>query len=626
MKRRLGQRLGLPQPIQNHLLAALAWTLLIGLAAGWDLYRSQRNTVEMARHQAVTMFDYIVLSREWNARHGGVYVPISEWGQPNPYLRDPLRDVETVDGLALTKINPAYMTRQISEIAVEGGGAQFKLTSLEPLRPANAPDTWEAEALHAFVAGAHEVDKLDSANRRYHYMAPLRMEPTCMACHGHTGHRVGDIRGGIRVDIDASHLLASRDEYRRRSLWLHGAFLLVGYLGMGGHWHLRGKTRQLEAERAAAEAANEAKSRFLATVSHEIRTPMNAIIGMGDLLLESDLSDEQRRYLQVSRSAGESLLWLINDLLDLSRIEAGEFRIDAYDFDLEAVVGEALQVASVNAAEKGLDVTAHLNEAVPRRLHGDGARLRQILVNLLSNAVKFTPQGEVELCVAPAVGPGVDMLCFSVRDTGIGIPHDQQQRIFAPFVQGDGGVTRAYGGTGLGLAIVQRLVKLLGGTVSVESTPGQGALFQVVLPFATARGTPEPSSMEIPAPASVRPLRILQAEDSPDNALLIETWLRGSPHTIETVHDGAEAVRRLHEEAFDLVLMDIQMPVMDGLSATRAIRNREREEGRAPIPIIALTAHAMREDVDRSLEAGCNSHLTKPLRKSTLLAELARWG
>ena len=521
---------------------------------------------------------------------------------------------------------------------------------------------------------------------------------------------------------------------------------------------------ELQKAKGVAEAANRAKSEFLANMSHEIRTPMNAIIGMADLLSETPLTKEQEEYVRVFRRASDNLLALVNDILDLSKVEAGGLTLEHVEFDLVELIEKTSEMVAKVAHDKGLELACQVMADVPRDLVGDPHRLRQILLNLMGNALKFTMAGEVVMRVQndpDARQPGA--LLFSVSDTGIGVPGDKLGIIFESFTQADSSTTRQYGGTGLGLAISKRLVELMGGRIWATSTVGQGSTFSFTAKFRvqeepkvrtlappaelqgvkalvvddsatnrlvlkgilTAWGMqvveapngvdglaelmrahesgdpyrlvlldcrmPEMDGFQVaerlraipnlagitvmmltsdsrtddktrsqelgmagylvkpvkraelfeaiatamgrsqvfaPAPAldsapavtkDQRALRILLAEDSQDNRLLVQSYLKHTPHHLDLADNGAIAVAKFKARGFDLVLMDMQMPIVDGYAATRAIKQWEKETGRPPTPIIALTAFALREEIQKSLDAGCTAHLTKPIKKATLL-------
>ncbi len=519
---------------------------------------------------------------------------------------------------------------------------------------------------------------------------------------------------------------------------------------------------ELIAARETAESASRAKSEFLSSMSHEIRTPMNAVLGMAQLLAETELSEDQRHYLDLMVANGNSLLDLINSILDLAKIESGRMQLEHCEFDLTELVDKTIATLGVRAHSKGLELVARIVPGVPEQLIGDPLRLRQILTNLIGNAIKFTDSGEVVLEVDHSALPhDLLELRFTVTDTGIGISPDKLDSIFRNFTQADSSTTRKYGGSGLGLAIVHRLVGLVGGQMSVESELGKGSRFSFTAFFGQALNAnvsavktaisldgfriliadqsrinrlvlhemladtgaeideaangnnalnairqaaeeghpyqfilldmampsvdgfevarrlrnynlpvksvlPMLSSDELKpqitrlqqlglvtylvkpiarkdlleairtlideaqrerGPAShVRPdtqqtaaRRILVAEDSPDNRLVIAAYLRREPYQVDFAEDGKQAFEKFVANLYDLVLMDIQMPVMDGLDATRAIRGWEIEHGRVPIPIVALTAYALEEDVRRALSAGCTLHISKPLRKQPLL-------
>lgn len=381
--------------------------------------------------------------------------------------------------------------------------------------------------------------------------------------------------------------------------------------------------RELSQAKANAEAANEAKSRFLATMSHEMRTPLNGVLGINALLLRTPLNDQQRAYAGTIETCGNALLALIDDILDLSRIEAGRLELAVAPFDPVRVCEDVVESLRARAAEKSLTLTFQCSREVPRRLLGDANRLRQVLFNLLGNALKFTEHGSVDVSLTAATLPGDRVeLDLRVRDTGIGIAAEVLPRLFERFTQADQSTARRFGGSGLGLAISREIVEAMDGRIEVESEPGHGSEFRVRVPLAASQDPWDTAADRPPARHAGRALRILVAEDNDVNQLVIGAMLAQLGHSHEIVRDGHAAVERAKAGDWDCILMDIQMPGMDGLAATRAIRALDGPAAR--VPIIALTANAMVHDQVLHHEAGMDGHLSKPLQPERLAEALAR--
>ena len=463
----------------------------------------------------------------------------------------------------------------------------------------------------AFVTGPRVVDRADAATR---LVAPT------------ISHSYPTV-----VDIVATQELILA-HWRVTTAWLVAAALAFdAVLAALAFWITRLLRRrreilqQLKTALTAADAASQAKTSFLANMSHEIRTPMNGILGMTELLLQTPLAPRQHELAAAAYASGQTMLHVLDDVLDVSKIEAGKLVLERVDFELAHLLADELSLFRATAAATGIALAGEFDPALPRRANGDPTRLRQVLTNLLNNAIKFTERGGQVWFAARRVGgdPTSHRLVFDVRDNGIGISEAAQRRLFEPFTQADESTTRRFGGTGLGLAISKELVTLMGGTLSVTSTPGAGSTFRVQLTLAAAQAFDDAPETRVEAGVDdtrLAGLHLLVAEDNPVNLQVVVAMLEGMGAQVTCALDGMQAVAQCRDGHYDALLLDIQMPGMDGYEAARTIRAAGKR-----LPIVAVTANAMATDRDLALAAGMNDHLAKPLSRDALAAMVLKW-
>lgn len=654
------------------LLLALLWCVLMLVLYSQAVRAKNTHNTELALIQTRTLYSHIVETRAWNARHGGVYVQESGFGQPNVWIPENIRTVKTVDNRTLVLMNPAYMTRQIADLAASQGSS-FRITSKEPLRPENAADEWEKAALTLCLQGMPEVFALEDSNQgpRYRYMAPLRTEQSCLTCHNN--NKLDDVRGGISVTLDAQPFLTNTSDHNRSLGFAYALLGLTGMLGIGG------TTFGLSYRRVLAEEANRMKSAFLANMSHDMRTPLNGILGMAEVLSNlppsptqpnpnpsagpdsPDTAAEQtlrKKALRYLHEATSTLLEMVTDLTDHAVLDAEKLYIRPKPYAVHDMVDMCCSVFKPVCKAKNIQLSWQVADSVPPVLVGDSFRVRQALGNLVSNAVKFTQQGSIHIQVwftpcakscteltvsgakagaSPAAAsaaptraakspaaPTQGTLYMAVYDTGIGIAPSEHERIFERFERGSAAIQAGMSGTGLGLGISREVARLMGGDVSVASETGQGATFTLHVVQAYPPASPtlrDATTAQIPltptAPLEQRKGKhIVLAEDNAVSSFYIIHVLEQAGYTVSHVRDGNSVLELLARKPAHALILDLRMPVMDGIAVAHQVR---QTASTATLAIVVHTASLVPEERDTLLALGITAYVLKPVPAHALV-------
>ena len=616
--------------ILPFLLSAL-WCLLLLVLLQRAMRNEESHATELALLQARTLCAQMLDTRAWNAAHGGVYVRESEYGAPNPWIPEEMRRAALASGENLVLINPAYMSRQIAERS-STKGARLRITSNKPLRPENRADGWETAALRSISLGEHEVFKLEEAApglQNFRYMAPLRTDADCLPCHAN--NKLHEVRGGISVTLEAAPFLQTIQEYNETLGYTYALMALAGIAGIGS------LSFAINRKRLLAEHKEQMNSAFLANMSHDMRTPLTGIMGMAELLQDERDEEKKRQASRYLRSAAAALLDMVTDITTHAALDTGRLQCAQQAFSLKESLTSCLELFRPACAEKGLDLTLAIADSVPPVLVGDAFRLRQALGNLVGNAAKFTQRGGIRVEVGgESAGGNEYMLHVRVLDSGPGIAPEEQSRIFERFTQGRQGQAHSTPGTGLGLAITRELADLMRGTLSLDSTPGEGSCFTLSLRCALpdhvaaeqCRPSGEDAEKAAQAAASTRlgaqhALRIVLAEDNRVSAYFLKEVLRQAGHSVTAAADGLEALALLRGSQTDLAILDIRMPGMDGLELVELIRKGGAGVNPA-LPIISITASQNEATHARLRQLGVRVQAEKPLGAAQLLQLVAQ--
>jgi signal transduction histidine kinase/CheY-like chemotaxis protein len=637
-----------------YLLSGL--TLLVGISLLWNIRQEYLTADGYAKIEAQASYNKDILYRRWASMHGGVYVPVTETTPANPHLSFlPERDIITQSGRKLTLVNPAYMTRQVFTIEAQQYDVKGHITSLNPIRIENKADDWETKILHRFEKGETEISSAELINGKEYlrYMKAMIVEQSCLKCHSSQGYRLGDVRGGISVsvpmekynqvalinikDLVVTHLLVYftialviivmfrrfYSGYRQRFLMQQKVIESEAILQIQNKEYqvlneeYRFQNKELIIAKDKAEQSDKLKTAFLQNMSHEIRTPLNAIVGFTDLLPRNfDNRNKLKHFSNIIIERSKDLLGIINDILDIAKIESGVVQVNMEECNLNELFVELDTFFSEyksKLCKQHIKIKFLINNPYQydSTIITDKVKLRQILVNLITNAFKFTEVGEI---VCGCNFEKNNKLSVFVSDTGVGIPTEVQNKVFERFVQLNQNSTKNAGGTGLGLSIVAGLVNLLEGKIKLDSEPGKGSTFSIIIPYKlpvqVQTGT---TNDKYPLLKNMQNKTVLIVEDDIFNSEYLKEILIDTDAKVLLAESGKEAIDISQNQSIDLILMDINLPDISGYEATRKVREKDQKT-----IIIAQTAYASFDEKQRAIEAGCNDFISKPMKSEEL--------